>query len=389
MSSIVYFGSARQARLVAEETLPAKLDLIIDRLHLRDRVKGETVALKIHTGNHIGYSMVHPVFLRKVVQAIKDGGGKPFAVDVDWDVSGAETRGYTTEVLGCPIYPSAGLSEHYFYAHERPFKNIQTWKVAGLIEEASFLVNFAHAKGHPSCSYGGAFKNLALGCMIGETRSQMHDTAQFDRYWFSERCPDAATRKRILEACPHNGIVEDKFDPKELHLHFDECNNCGRCLQVAPEGSLKIDAVNFHAFQEAMAISTSITMSTFAPEKMVHLVLATQMTPVCDCFGFTSMPILPDAGIFGSDDIVALDQAVLDVTARTPLIEENVPTSMEIHTRKGHPLQWLHGPLKDPYKVVEYAAALGLGSREYELVDVLPVEKIAPAPLGYISAKSN
>ncbi|GAP14799.1 uncharacterized Fe-S center protein [Longilinea arvoryzae] len=389
MSSSVYFGSARQARLVAEETLPAKLDLIIDRLHLRERVKGETVALKIHTGNHIGYSMIHPVFLRKVVQAIREGGGKPFAVDVDWDVAGAETRGYTTEVLGCPIYPSAGLSERHFYAHEHPFKNIKTWKVAGLIEEASFLVNFAHAKGHPACSYGGAFKNLALGCMVGETRGQMHDTVHFDRYWFAERCPDSDTRKRILEACPHNGIVEDKFDPTELHLHFDECNNCGRCLQVAPEGSLKIDAVNFDAFQEAMAISTSITMSTFAPEKMVHLVLATQITPVCDCFGFTSMPVLPDAGIFGSDDIVALDQAVLDVTAKTPLIEENVPTSMEIYSHEGHPLQWLHGTLKDPYKVVEYGAALGLGSREYELVDVLPVEKIAPASLGYISAKSN
>jgi uncharacterized Fe-S center protein len=37
------------------------------------------------------------------------------------------------------------------------------------------------------------------------------------------------------------------------------------------------------------------------------------MTPVCDCFGFTGMPILPDAGIFGSDDIVAIDRAVLDL----------------------------------------------------------------------------
>jgi uncharacterized Fe-S center protein len=100
---------------------------------------------------------------------------------------------------------------------------------------------------------------------------------------------------------------------------------------------LKIDAVNFLAFQEACAISTAITLSTFAPEKAVHISLATHMTPVCDCFGFTSMPILPDAGIFGSDDIVAIDQAALDVTAHLRLIEENIPTSMEVHTRQGHP----------------------------------------------------
>ena len=111
------------------------------------------------------------------------------------------------------------------------------------------------------------------------------------------------------------------------------------------------------------------------------------MTPVCDCFGFTSMPILRDAGVFGSDDIVALDQAILDVTSRYPLIEENVPTSMEVHTRHGHPFQWLHGPLKDPYKVVEYGEALGLGSRRYELIDVLPVEEFSFGAVTYISAR--
>jgi uncharacterized Fe-S center protein len=208
----------------------------------------------------------------------------------------------------------------------------------------------------------------------------------FDRYWFADKCPDEAARKRIVEICPHSAIVEDKNDPKELHLHPEECNQCGRCLEVAPPGSLKIDAVNFHAFQEACAISTSISLGTFEKSKAMHLVLATQITPVCDCFGFTSMSILPDAGVFGSDDIVACDQAVLDVTGLARLIEENIPTSMEVHTREGHPLRWLHGPLKDPYLVTEYGEQLGLGTREYELVDVLPLEHISRAPIGYIPA---
>jgi uncharacterized Fe-S center protein len=387
MPAQVFFGSPRQSRLDAKETLPAKLDLILEQLHLRERVKGETVAIKMHTGNNIGYSTVHPVFVRKVVQAIKEGGGKPFVTDVSWDAEGAEQRGYSAETLGCPVFPTAGVGEKYFYAHHRPFKNIQEWKLAGMIEDASFLVNLAHAKGHPSCSYGGAIKNLALGCMIGETRGAMHDAMHFDQYWFPEKCPDAATRQRIVDACPHNGVVIDKDDPTQLHMHFEECNQCGRCLQVAPPGSLKIDPVNFHAFMEACAISVDLVLSTFAKEKATHIVLATHMTPVCDCFGFTSMPILPDAGIFGSDDIVALDQAVLDATARTPLIEENLPASMEVHTRVGHPLRWLHGPLKDPYCVTEYAEKLGYGTRQYELIDVLPVQKVERAPLTYISAR--
>jgi len=95
------------------------------------------------------------------------------------------------------------------------------------------------------------------------------------------------------------------------------------------------------------------------------------------------MPILPDAGIFGSDDIVALDKAVLDVTARTSLIRENVPTSMEIQAVDAHPFAQLHGKYKDPYCVVRYGEKLGLGSQEYDLVDVLPVVDRGPEPMGY------
>ncbi len=385
MTSIVYYGSPRQAKLKGEETLPAKLDLILDRLNIRQRVQGETVAIKLHVGNHIGYSVIHPVFVRKVVQAIKEGGGKPFVCDIDWDTQSAAERGYTAEVLGCPVLPTAGLGEKYFYPHQRTFKNITEWRVAGLIQDATFLINFAHAKGHPSCAYGGAFKNIALGCMTGPTRSAMHDSCHYDPYWFRAKAPGDAY-KNILAACPHEAISEDKESPGDLHLHIEPCNQCGRCLQVAPAGSWKIDPVNFYTFQEACANSVDISLSTFEPGKHTHLVLATHMTPVCDCFGFTSMPILPDAGIFGSDDIVALDQAVLNALAQSPLIEENVPTSMEVHQRAGHPLQWLHGPYKDPYKVVEYGAALGLGQRAYELVDVLPVAERAWGTREYIPA---
>jgi uncharacterized Fe-S center protein len=225
MTSTVFFGSARQARLEANETLPAKLDLILDRLHLRDRVKGETVAIKMHTGNTIGYSTVHPVFVRKVVQAVKEGGGRPFVTDIDWDTMSAAERGYSSETLGCPVLAAAGPDEKYAYTHTRPYKNIVDWHVAGLVQDASFLVNLAHVKGHPSCSLGAAFKNLALGCMTGGTRSAMHDTSHFDRYWFPDKCPDAATRQRIAESCPHAAVVEDKDHPGEMHLHFEKCKN--------------------------------------------------------------------------------------------------------------------------------------------------------------------
>jgi len=387
MATSVYFGSAHQAKLEAKETLPAKLDLILEKLQLKDRVKDEWVLIKMHVGNNLGYSTIHPVFVRKVVKAVIDGGGKPFIADVDWDVRGAEARGYTQEVLGCPVYPIGGPNDGYFHTHNRPYKNITEWKVGGLMQDATFLIDFAHIKGHPSCSYGGCFKNIALGGMIGETRGQMHDTCQVDPYWFPELCKDVETRKKIIDVCPFSALVEDKNDPNQLHLHIEQCNQCGRCLKVAPEGSLKIDPVNFYAFQEACAISSSISLSTFAAGKTTFLALATHMTPVCDCFGFTSMPILPDIGVFGSDDIVAIEQAVLDLTGKKKLIEENLPTVMEVVTREGHPFSWIHGRFKDPYKVVEFGEQLGLGSRQYQLEDIYPVEKIERSSMGYISAR--
>jgi len=133
MTAIVYWGITSPGTAEAKETLPAKLDIIIDKLHIRERVKDELVAIKMHVGNNIVYSTIHPVFVRRVVQAVKDGGGNPFIVDVDWDVAGAETRGYSAEMLGCPVYPNAGMKDKFYYVHkDYPYKNVKEWESSRL-----------------------------------------------------------------------------------------------------------------------------------------------------------------------------------------------------------------------------------------------------------------
>jgi uncharacterized Fe-S center protein len=381
----VYYGSAKCRRLRADETLPAKLDRILDRLAIRDRVKGETVAIKMHLGGHIGYTTVHPVFVRKIVQAVKDGGGTPFVTDTPHAATTAYQRGYTQETLGCPILPAAGLTESYFYAFEEPYKNITTWKVAGQVADASFLIDLAHAKGHPSCSYGGAIKNLALGCQVGAVRSQLHDTCHYDQYWFPEKCPDPAVREAIIAACPRGALSQDTQNPDGIHLHFEPCNACGRCMQVAPDGALQIKPVNFHSFQEACAVATKQTLRTFDRAKQVFLILATEITPLCDCFGMSTEPILPNIGILGADDICAVEQATLDQLGRHSLIRENIPEPYEVQDDLPHPLQQLHGRYKDPYIAVRACEALGLGSTDYTLVDVMD-DATAAAASGHISA---
>ena len=70
MTSKVYWGSPHQTQLDAKETLPAKLDLILEELDLRKRVKDHRVAIKMHLGLDVGYSVVHPVLVRRVVGAV-------------------------------------------------------------------------------------------------------------------------------------------------------------------------------------------------------------------------------------------------------------------------------------------------------------------------------
>ncbi len=385
MPSKVFWGTPRQTQLDAKETLPAKLDLILEQLNLRERVKDHRVAIKMHLGFDVGYSMVHPVFVRKVVQAVLDGGGRPFVTDVPHAVATAHTRGYTAETLGCPLYPTTGVDEKWVVTRPYPYRQIQEFHIGGAIAEATFLIDLAHVKGHPATAWGGAIKNLALGCVDGRTRGAMHDVSNFEPYFFKDRCPDEATRVAIRDSCPYGAIVDDRDNPGSLYLHYFQCNQCMRCQAVA-NGAFEIKRSNFMAFLEVNAIAAKLVLDTFAPGNAIFLNIATHMTPVCDCFGFTGLPVLPDAGIFGSDDILALEQATLDMLARTPIIEENLPGMMEIITREGHPWQWIHGPYKDPYEQLAFAETLGLGSRAYELVDVLPMKQPDFKAISYIPA---
>ncbi len=386
MPAKVFWGSPRQARLEPEETLPRKLDLILEKLNLRERVKGHRVAIKLHLGLDVGYSTVHPVFVRRVVQAVLEGGGMPFVTDIGYSVGTAHTRGYTAETLGCPIYPAAGIDDKWISVQPYDYCGLKEFQIGGAIKEATFLIDLSHVKGHPSTSYAGAIKNLALGCVSGQTRGIMHDVSHFEPYYFKEKCPDEATRVAIRDSCPFGAIGDDKEDPDGLHLHHFKCNQCMRCQKVA-NGALVIARTNFMAFLEVNVIATKLILDTFEPGNAVFINLATHLTPVCDCFGFTGLPILPDAGVFGSDDIVAVEQATLDMLARTPILEDNLPLSMEIVTREGHPLQWIHGPFKDPLEQMAIAERMGLGSRQYELIDVLPLVQPERAGVPYVPAR--
>jgi len=365
--AVVYFGSMQTKSASAEHSLASKFDEIVNKLGIKDVVKGKRVAIKIHLGSNLGYTTVHPFLVGRLVKAIKAAGGNPYLMDIIEQYHTAIDRGYTPEVLGAQIFPVAGIADNYFVTKDIHFKNLEKIEMGGFCKDADVLIDLSHVKGHNTVGFGGAVKNLAIGCYTQRTRWALHHTMQYDKYWDAEKSKDA---EELVKVCPYGAI---KYSNGKLRVEFDMCNQCMRCVHADKDGCLRIQPQNFLAFPEAMAITTQFVLSHFDKDKVFFINVATNITEYCDCWGFTTGNILPDVGFLGSNDILAVDKASLDLLADKPLIRENVSRNLEIiDNPKLHPFARIHGPWKDPYNTIKFGEKYGLGNPNYELVEVLP-----------------
>lgn len=79
--SKVLFSSVAYARYDEDQTLPAKFGRMLEKSGLAERVKGKTVAIKMHEGDGTGYSTIPPVFIVKLVDFLKKNGANCFCTD--------------------------------------------------------------------------------------------------------------------------------------------------------------------------------------------------------------------------------------------------------------------------------------------------------------------
>ena len=120
-------------------------------------------------------------------------------------------------------------------------------------------------------------------------------------------------------------------------------------------------------FQRGMALATSKVLGTFHPRHVVFINFLVDVTVFCDCWGMTTPALVPDIGILAGRDIVAIDQASLDLIRLEDLIPGSLPEGLEMG-ETGHLFERIHR--KDPYVVVDYLAELGHGAKDYRLVEV-------------------
>ncbi len=322
----VKFASSRVKELRRSATLPVKFDKLLQSYALEEMFSGQQVAIKIHVGNDIGYTTVHPLFLRMVVDAVKAAGGKPFLTDGSGSMHQARARGYTEEVLGAPLIPAAGVANNYAYPRPVDYRSLDSVDLCGNIVDADAMIVLSHGKGHGNSGFGGAIKNLAMGCVARDTRGKIHRLQGEEFDWDPERCDLC---RACVESCPTEALQVDKND---RIIWFDHhCRFCRHCELACPTGAITIKSEGFEYFQRGMALTVKEVLDTFEPNRVFYINVLMSITPYCDCWGFSTPSLVPDVGIVAATDVVALTLRMYRRAARiTPIVTATVRSAITV-----------------------------------------------------------
>lgn len=357
----VLFADARVRELSSTQTLPAKFGRMLKALDLGYMVKGRSVAIKMHLGGHLGYTTIHPLFVRILVEECRQAGAASVAV-MDGSVAEAKPRGYTEETIGAPLVSCFGWTGRYVYRKKIGFLELKEAVYGGNAWDADVFIDLAHVKGHGMCGFGGAIKNIAMGCVVGETRGAIHHI-QGGIAWDGEKCIHCS---KCVEECPNK---VNRFEENGTYsVDWHNCTFCQHCIMICPTGALTLDANRFEAFQEGLARVAAVFLKHFKPDRLLFINFLTNITIYCDCWGMTTPSLVPDIGIVAGRSIVAVETVSLDKIKASKLMKEGLPIGKQPARRKGHLFERLSG--KDPHVQVRKLDELGFGPSDYKLVEV-------------------
>jgi uncharacterized Fe-S center protein len=368
--STVHFADLRAGH---RENLFAKLGRLLDAAGL-DRIvaQGDLVALKVHFGEKGGHAYIRPTFLRRIADQVKALKGKPFLTDsctlypgerkeaVSALACGIE-NGFAYAVVGAPLIMCDGLRGHA--ARRIPVQGeiLVEVDIALGILEADALIAVSHFKCHELTGFGGALKNLGMGCSSREGKLEQHSSvAPVVAEGYCTACA------ACLKACVHDAI---RFIEGKARIDPASCAGCGRCITVCEERAIQIQwNEESPLVMKKMAEYAQGALSGKAG-KALFVNFVTQVSPACDCYGHSDAPIVADQGILISSDPVAIDQACADLVNAAPGLPGTALTSG--HAPGEDKFRGVH-PAIDWDIQLAHAEQLGLGSRKYDLVRLEP-----------------
>ena len=357
--------------------LPAKLKKLIRKAGIQTLdMEGKFTAIKMHFGELGNISYLRPNYARAVVDVVKECGGKPFLTDCNTMYPGSRKNalehlecawenGFTPLTVGCPILIGDGLKGTDDIAV--PVKGgvyVKEARIGHAIMDADVFISLTHFKGHEMTGFGGAIKNIGMGCGSRAGKTDQHSSGKL--HIETNRCRGC---RRCQRECANQGLVFDETE-KKMHVDQEHCVGCGRCL-----GACNFDAIVFDNDAAVRLLNCRMAEYTKAVvdgRPNFHISLVVDVSPNCDCHGENDIPILPNIGMFASFDPLALDQACADAClAATPMpgsqLAKNLAkpgfVNLHDHFRNSTPeSEW--------ESCLEHAEKIGLGTREYELITI-------------------
>lgn len=371
--SKVYFTDFRCA---VDEGPAKKLSRLIDKAGLGDLdLDGKFVAIKLHFGELGNMSYLRPNYAKAVVDYVKAHGGKPFLTDCNTLYPGSRKNaiehlycawenGFTPLTVGCPVIIGDGLKGTDDIAVPvQGGEFVKEARIGHAIMDADVFISLSHFKGHELTGFGGAIKNIGMGCgsRAGKQDQHCNGKAIID----PEKCRGC---KRCLRECANGGLVFDETTKKMTVS--ENCVGCGRCI-----GACNFDAIDF-ARRQAVA-ELNCRMAEYAKAVVdgrpnFHISLVVDVSPTCDCHSGNDAPMLPDVGMFASTDPLAIDQACVDACLKQePLPNTQLTDQMAKEDFCDHHDHFENVTPNAEYKTcLAHAAKIGLGNREYELITV-------------------
>jgi len=269
--------------------------------------KGDLVAVKLHVGELGNPYYVQPFFVHDIIRRVKEAGGKPFLTDSNTYYHARRNNAYDHMVTAlmngfnmAPFIVADGLrSENYRLVKTKGI--LQKIEVSGAVAEADAMIVVSHDKGHELSGFGGAIKNLGMGCTPRAGKLRQHRTVGLEID--ESKCIGCGKCKEICEmSLPE--IIEGK-----ARNTSPLCMRCPMCKHGCP-----MEAISF-THQEnicrALASAAYGVLSTFKANKVSYVSFAKDITPYCDCLPNPGEVIMKDVGIFASNSPVSIDAAFL------------------------------------------------------------------------------
>jgi uncharacterized Fe-S center protein len=377
MKSHVFFADLNVS---SGKTLFNKLDTLLDCTDLKGKIgEKDFVAIKLHFGERGNTAFVRPIFLRKIVDRVKQFKGKPFLTDTNTLYTGTRSEaishlitayenGFTESVVGAPLLIADGLRGNSAIKVKIDKPIFKTVSIAHEIYMADTLICVTHFTGHELSGFGGALKNLGMGCASREGKLSQH--SNISPKVKSKNCKGC---EQCLTMCAQEAISmhppKAETESKQMVAAIDpeKCIGCGECILTCPTGAILIQwNETIPIFQKKM-VEHAYGAVQKKKGKVLCVNFLIQISPACDCYGYSDTPIVTDIGILSSEDPVAIDQASVDlVNGEAGNRSSKLPKNWNPGEDKFRALY----PEVDWNIQLAYGEEIGMGTREYELTKI-------------------